>query len=209
MKLLEIDDQFFRDALRAADKSQREMARYMGLDPAAITLMLQGRRALQLIEAQQIAEFLGIAIEDVLRHAGLQLSRDTASGNAGGKATGIPLLGTIGAGGEIKLDSKSTESGKAVDGPVKLPADAAALRATEDVFAPVVMRGALLYFKPTTVVEPSAIGRLAVVRLGNRSLKLRHVAPGFDFDRFTLSDQAGSQENVALMTATPVLWIKP
>jgi transcriptional regulator with XRE-family HTH domain len=206
MKLLEIDDQFFRDALRAADKSQREMARFMGLDPAAITLMLQGRRAMQLSEAQQIADFLGVAIEDVLRHAGLQLSGDGA-GNGASRPLTVPLIGTIGASGEIKLDAKA--GGKSVDAPAKLPPDAAALRATEDVFAPVVMRGALLYFKPSNVVEPSAIGRLAVVRLGNRSTKLRHVAPGFDFDRFTLTDQDGSQENVGLIAATPVLWIKP
>jgi transcriptional regulator with XRE-family HTH domain len=206
MKLLEIDDQFFRDALRAADKSQREMARFMGLDPAAITLMLQGRRAMQLSEAQQIADFLGVAIEDVLRHAGLHLSNDE-TGSATARPLTVPLIGTIGGSGEIKLDAKST--GKSVDAPAKLPPEAAALRATEDVFAPVVMRGALLYFKPSNVVEPSAIGRLAVVRLGNRSIKLRHVAPGFDFDRFTLTDQQGSQENVGLMAATPVLWIKP
>jgi len=207
MKLLEIDDQFFRDALRAADKSQRELARFMSLDPAAITLMLQGRRAMQLSEAQQIADFLGIAIEDVLRHAGLQLSGDAGGGNATSRPLAVPLIGTIGASGEIKLDTKPT--GKTVDAPAKLPPEAAALRATEDIFPPVVMRGALLYFKPSNVVEPSAIGRLAVVRLGNRSIKLRHVAPGFDFDRFTLTDQEGSQENVGLTAATPVLWIKP
>jgi transcriptional regulator with XRE-family HTH domain len=205
MKLLEIDDQFFRDALRAADKSQREMARFMGLDPAAITLMLQGRRAMQLSEAQQIAGFLGVTIEDVLRHAGLQLSGD--DGGTAARPLSVPLIGTIGAGGEVRLDAKT--NGKTVDAPAKMPAEAAALRAIEDVFAPVVMRGALLYFKPSNVVEPSAIGRLAVVRLGNRSIKLRHVAPGFDFDRFTLTDQQGSQENVGLTAATPVLWIKP
>jgi len=206
MKLLEIDDQFFRDALKAADKSQREMARFMGLDPAAITLMLQGRRAMQLSEAQQIAEFLGVTVEAVLRHAGLQLSGDSAAAVSGKPAT-VALIGTVGDGGEIKLDGKST--GKLVDAPVKLPVEAAALRAVDDVFAPVVMRGALVYFKPSALVEPSAIGRLSVVRLSNRSLKLRHVAPGFDFDRFTLTDQQGSQENVGLLAATPVLWIKP
>ncbi|HEX9446649.1 MAG TPA: helix-turn-helix transcriptional regulator, partial [Dongiaceae bacterium] len=116
MKLLEIDDQFFRDALKAADKSQREMARFMGLDPAAITLMLQGRRAMQLSEAQQIADFLGVAIEDVLRHAGLQLSHDAPSAGTS-KASAVPLLGTIGVDGEIKLDVKA--SGKTVDAPAK------------------------------------------------------------------------------------------
>lgn len=205
MKLLEIDDQFFREALRTADKSQREMARFMGLDPAAITLMLQGRRAMQLSEAQQIAEFLGIAVEEVLRHAGLQLSGESGSGGA--KPAVVPLIGMIGADGEIRLDGKP--AGKTVDAPAKLPAEAAALRASEDVFPPVVMRGALVYFKPSNVVEPSAIGRLAVVRLGNRSTRLRHVAPGFDFNRFTLTDRQGVQENVALLAAAPVLWIKP
>src|SRR5215813_7582083 len=117
MKLLEIDDQFFREALRAADKSQREMARFMGLDPAAITLMLQGRRAMQLSEAQQIAEFLTIPVEDVLRHAGLQLSGET-TGTAT-KPANVPLIGTISADGDIKLDGKS--GNRMVDAPAKLP----------------------------------------------------------------------------------------
>jgi transcriptional regulator with XRE-family HTH domain len=205
MKLLEINDQFFRNALHAANKSQREMARHMELDPSAITLMFQGRRAMQLHEAQQIAQFLGIAIEDVLRNAGLELS-----GKAG-PATPQPatalLAGTVDAKGELHLDLKAAK--QQIDAPPRLPADTVAVRASGDVFQPTVMRGALLFFKPSDVVEPSAVGRLSVVRLGNRKLHLAHVAPGFDFDRYNLIDSSGEKENMALTAATPILWIKP
>lgn len=212
MKLLPINDQFFRDALQAAGKSQREMARFMELDPSAITLMFQGRRAMQLTEAQQIAHFLGLAVEDVLRNAGLELGQGTGNGvaeNAGAApfAAPIPLIGSVDGSGEIRQDSKSPK--QQVDAPSRLPQGAVAIRAVGDVFRPVLMRGSLLYFKPSETVEPSAIGRLSVVRLGNKKLILGHVAPGFDFDRYTLTDGNGEKENIALLSATPVLWIKP
>jgi hypothetical protein len=224
MKLLPINDQFFRDALQAAGKSQREMARFMELDPSAITLMFQGRRAMQLTEAQQIAHFLGVAVEDVLRNAGLELGQGNggqgngSQGNgaargvaenaaAGSFAAPIPLIGTVDDSGEIRQDAKSPK--QQVDAPSRLPQGAVAIRAVGDVFRPVLMRGSLLYFKPSETVEPSAIGRLSVVRLGNKKLILGHVAPGFDFDRYTLTDGKGEKENIALLSATPVLWIKP
>ncbi len=211
MKLLEINHQFFRNALLAADKSQREMARHMGLDPSAITLMFQGRRAMQLHEAQQIAQFLSVPVEDVLRNAGLELSggptqQSAARGAATPTAT-APLGGTVDAKGEVHLDIKGAK--QQIDAPPRLPAGAIVIRAAGDVFAPTVMRGALLFFKPSDAVEPSAVGRLSVVRLGNRKLHLAHVAPGFDFDRYNLLDAQGEKENIALTAATPVLWIKP
>lgn len=218
MKLLPINDQFFRDALQAAGKSQREMARFMELDPSAITLMFQGRRAMQLTEAQQIAHFLGLAVEDVLRNAGLELGQGGSPGtglrngvaeNVGTAAFAapIPLVGSVDGSGEIRQDSKSPK--QQVDAPSRLPQGAVAIRAVGDVFRPVLMRGSLLYFKPSETVEPSAIGRLSVVRLGNKKLILGHVAPGFDFDRYTLTDGNGEKENIVLLSATPVLWIKP
>ncbi|MDY0884509.1 helix-turn-helix domain-containing protein [Dongia soli] len=214
MKLLPINDQFFRDALQTAGKSQREMARFMELDPSAITLMFQGRRAMQLTEAQQIAHFLGLAVEDVLRNAGLELSQAAGTGNgisesgtAASFAGPIPLIGTVDGSGEIRQDGKAPK--QQVDAPSRLPQGAVAIRAIGDVFRPVLMRGSLLYFKPSETVEPSAIGRLSVVRLGNKKLILGHVAPGFDFDRYTLTDGNGEKENIALLSATPVLWIKP
>lgn len=219
MKLLEINDQYFRDALQATDKSQREMARFMGLDPSAITLMFQGRRAMQLTEAQQIAQFLGVAIEDVLRNAGLELSGTPKQGSGQHNAaqqhaaqtasphSAVPLAGTIDAKGELHLDPKG--AGQTIDAPLRLPSGAVAVRAAGDVFPPTVMRGALVFFRPGEAVEPAAIGRLAVLRFGNKKLCLAHVAPGFELDRYNLTDSSGGKENVALVSATPVLWIKP
>ncbi|MET1025680.1 MAG: helix-turn-helix transcriptional regulator, partial [Dongiaceae bacterium] len=201
----------------ATDKSQREMARFMGLDPSAITLMFQGRRAMQLTEAQQIAQFLGVAIEDVLRNAGLELSgtpkpadgrQGAAHQQAGSQSqSAVPLAGTIDAKGELHLDLKGAK--QTIDIPLRLPPGAVAVRAAGDVFPPTVMRGALIFFRPGEAVEPAAIGRLAVLRLGNKKLCLAHVAPGFELDRYNLTDSGGGKENITLVSATPVLWIKP
>ena len=50
-----INAKYFRSALADADKSQRDMARALGVDPSAIVMLLKGKRRIQLDEAQKIS----------------------------------------------------------------------------------------------------------------------------------------------------------
>jgi phage repressor protein C with HTH and peptisase S24 domain len=61
---------WFQQALDRAGMSQADLARHLGLAPSAISRMLKGERQMKLLEAVQIAAFLGISQDEVLRHAG-------------------------------------------------------------------------------------------------------------------------------------------
>jgi phage repressor protein C with HTH and peptisase S24 domain len=61
---------WFQEALERAGVSQADLARHLRLAPSAISRMMKGERQMKLLEAVQIAAFLGVSQEDVLHHAG-------------------------------------------------------------------------------------------------------------------------------------------
>lgn len=82
---LNIDTRWFQDRLSDRGVSQRKLARVLGLDPAAVSLMLHGRRKFTAREAVDVAGVLAVEVDEVLRHAGVK--RGVVAG-AGGAATG-------------------------------------------------------------------------------------------------------------------------
>lgn len=84
-----IDAAWFRTKLTHKNRSQRALAKHLGLDPGAITLMFGGKRRMQMDEAKKIAVFLGEPVADVLRAAGLQIE----SGPVKRAYTGTPVEG--------------------------------------------------------------------------------------------------------------------
>src|SRR5436305_4264689 len=65
-----MDAMWFQQALDRAGASQADLARQLRLAPSAISRMLKGERQMKLTEAVQVAAFLGVSQEEVLRHAG-------------------------------------------------------------------------------------------------------------------------------------------
>src|SRR5947209_19485732 len=65
-----VDTNWFHDALARAGSSQADLARHLRLAPSAISRMLKGDRQIKLLEAAQIAAFLDISPEEVMRRAG-------------------------------------------------------------------------------------------------------------------------------------------
>jgi phage repressor protein C with HTH and peptisase S24 domain len=65
-----MDANWFQQALERAGVSQADLARQLRLAPSAISRMMKGDRNMKLLEAVQIAAFLGVSQDDVLRHAG-------------------------------------------------------------------------------------------------------------------------------------------
>src|SRR5713226_5107387 len=64
-----MDAIWFQQTLERAGASQADLARHLRLAPSAISRMLKGERQMKLLEAQQVAAFLGVSQDDVLRHA--------------------------------------------------------------------------------------------------------------------------------------------
>jgi transcriptional regulator with XRE-family HTH domain len=63
-----IDSAWFYEKLSEKGASLRDMARYMGLDPSAVSRMLSGERKMSADEQDQVAEYLGINLEEVAAH---------------------------------------------------------------------------------------------------------------------------------------------
>ena len=65
-----MDGSWFHQALERVNATQADLARHLRLAPSAVSRMMKGERQMKLLEAVQIAGFLGVSQEEVLRHAG-------------------------------------------------------------------------------------------------------------------------------------------
>src|SRR3974377_2534344 len=65
-----MDGRWFHQALERVNATQADLARHLRLPPSAVSRMMKGERQMKLLEAVQIADFLGASQEEVLRHAG-------------------------------------------------------------------------------------------------------------------------------------------
>ncbi len=84
-----IDSAWFYEKLSQRDASLRDMARFMGLDPSAVSRMLSGERKMSADEQDQIADYLSLPLEEVAAHR-----RGDATGFAEKKQSGYEGGGT-------------------------------------------------------------------------------------------------------------------
>ena len=68
-----IDKGWFFNTLIQRKRSLRGLARYMEIDPSAVSRMFSGERRMQMDEIAKIATFLGVGVAEVLTHAGVTL----------------------------------------------------------------------------------------------------------------------------------------
>lgn len=64
-----MDTSWFNQALERVDATQADLARHLRLAPSAVSRMLKGERQMKQLETVQIAGFLGVSPDEVLRHA--------------------------------------------------------------------------------------------------------------------------------------------
>lgn len=64
-----MDALWFHQALERLGATQADLARHLRLAPSAVSRMLKGERQMRQLETVQIAGFLGVSPDDVLRHA--------------------------------------------------------------------------------------------------------------------------------------------
>jgi transcriptional regulator with XRE-family HTH domain len=222
-----VNADWFKQQLEQRRLSQRKLARFLELDPSAITLTLNGKRRMQLDEASRIATFLGVPVEEVLKNAGLSLEQN--------QPRLVALYGAIDSGNQVEVFEDRTT----VEAPPILPSN---------VVAVVVMNHdslihrALAYFLLEDTINPGAIGRLAIARLRDGRMFFSRIEPGSrpglynlkirsssvphdasDPDRTRISDYMKHQfsvtelgvtpegflKDVALTAAMPILLIQP
>ena len=71
----DVNKDWFQAQLRARGSSQAELARFLGKDPSALSLILAGKRRFQMPDAERIANYLQTPVEEVLTAAGIAVSK--------------------------------------------------------------------------------------------------------------------------------------
>lgn len=95
----EINKDWFTDRLRAIKMSQRQLAKKIDVDPAAMSYMLSGKRRMTMPEAKAIADVLTVPVTEVMRQAGIDVTDDVRK---------VPIAGFIGPGAVVSLLPKGT-----------------------------------------------------------------------------------------------------
>ncbi|MGF7213615.1 transcriptional regulator with XRE-family HTH domain [Skermanella aerolata] len=143
--------------------SQRKLARFLELDPSAITLTLNGKRRMQLDEASRIATFLGVPVEEVLKNAGLALEQN--------QPRLVALYGAVNPSSQIEIfDDRTT-----VEAPPNLPSTVVAVVVLDHDS---LIHRALAYFLLEDSINPGAIGRLSIARLRDGRMFFSRIEPG-------------------------------
>lgn len=195
---MEINTKWFRDRIADRKLSQRGLARAMGLDAAAVSLMLRGKREMKITEAAEIARLLGVPAEDVLANAGVRV---------GSGGTSLQITGFVDGHGECHCSVSEPLGAVPHPGgglPLRLNAILCKTAGTELDH----MDGWLLFTPdPQDGVPPDAMGRLSLCRVRNGLVYLAKPTRSYTRGRWDLSGPATVSKGVDIEHATPVLLI--
>jgi len=165
-----MDTLWFHQALERAGASQADLARHLRLAPSAVSRMLKGERQMKQLETVQIADFLGVTPEEVLRHA-VESSMSLPPADAPRPSRGRPPSASSRAGDQIPIRAAGrggTEQEMFLDlGYTARPAnlsgvrEAYAIYMVGDSMEPRYEQGWLLHINP---FKPPKRGQDVVVR---------------------------------------------
>jgi transcriptional regulator with XRE-family HTH domain len=188
-----VNTKWFQDRIRDADLSQRRLAKLLGLDSSALSLMFRGKRGMRIEEATQIAEILALPIDQVLAHAGVKVPRGPSS---------VAIVGVVDAADEVH----ARKGGGRADSHDGLPRDCVAVRCEDHAS---VMYMWTFYFSPASAVSSEAVGRFSVCRIANGPDLLAVPSRGYEVSTYNLRLVNGTKrDNQKLISASPVLWIR-
>jgi phage repressor protein C with HTH and peptisase S24 domain len=185
-----MDSIWFHQALERAGASQADLARHLRLAPSAVSRMLRGERQMKQLETVQIAGFLGVSPDEILRHA----VDDAVSATSGdhprrgrGRPPATPPTGAARAADLIPIRSAGRGGNDQEmfleDGPIgytSRPANLGGVRAAYAIYMvgdsmePRYEPGWLLHVNP---FKPPIRGRDVVVYKQGDTLVLRQLNP--------------------------------
>jgi hypothetical protein len=192
----DVDHQWFKDRLAEKGLSMRMAARMLGIDQSIVSRRLaatpERRITMGPNDVAELAALLSQPYDEVLRRAGLHTGKPARSAGITGvarpdgivkpvKPRRVPLPG----------NELAAMHGVLIDSPAG-PWDRA-----------------VVFYSPARMVEPEAVGRLAVVGVGNNVMVgvLRH---GLERALWDIRGIDGSAigENVKAAWASPVAWVR-
>jgi len=193
-----INSQWFIDRLNDRQLSQRSLAKLMGLDPSAVSLMMRGKRKITLEEAAQMAVLLNVTTNDVLAQAGVSVQTGERK---------IKVIGHMIGDSTVVLDAHGLH--EITSGPSDLPADAIAIQCRTTSSPMELIDGWMLFLSESNGNPMSAVDTMALCAVKNNGLVVRTIKRGYRRGTYNLFAPALEPiQNVELAWATSVLWIR-
>lgn len=192
-----IQTSWFRDKLAEKQLSQRGLARLMGLDSAAVSLMLRGRREMKITEAAMIANLLGVSTEEVIAHVGAKPRRQAAP---------VQIIGVVGTDARIRWG----EFGEVPRPVADLPLNVAAVQC-RTAGSELDFMDRWILFIPSNPdngeVRPECVDRMSVVRATGDESCISQVRRGYAPGRWNLRGPNCNADEVELDYAAPIILI--
>jgi hypothetical protein len=206
--MAEIDSEWFKDRIRDKKKSTRGLARHLDIDPASASRMINGQRKMSMEEAQKIAIFLGLPINEVMRHTGIQMDGD-------GQPSKIVLAAMINETGELERLPEPRPLPQSVIEKATLALGigynqrvlAAQIRAAKGPLN--LWDDAVILFTVADTVEPLSVNALSIVRLRDGKQYLAKIDKARKTGEAQITTAAGKMEDAYLETATPIIALIP
>lgn len=195
----QINQAWFQERLRQLKISQRQLAKRINMDPAGVSYMFQGKRAMSMDEAKAIAEIMLVPVTEVMRQAGIEVLDDVRK---------VPIAGHIGKSGAVTILPSGTHD--EVIAPADVQAGSFALQ-VRSVNNP---RDGWLYFVSGLQQPPvECVDKLCVVALTDGRLLMAALKRGYKRDLYNLvlthEPEPTVMENKEVAWASRVLWIQP
>lgn len=193
----ELNKSFFTDRLRAIKLSQRQLAKKIGLDPAAVSYMLSGKRRMTMPEAKAIADQILVPVTEVMRQAGIEVLDDVRK---------VPVAGYVGANSVVTMLPKGTHD--MVIAPGDVPQGSFALQ-QRTPGNPV--DGWLLFVAGQHQAPAELLDRLTVLATADGKMLLAMIRRGYKQKLYNLILMPDNEvlENRDVAWAARVLWIQP
>lgn len=197
MPTMPMQTDWFKQKLAERKLSQRQLAKLMGLDPAAISLMFRDQRKMTNEEAHFIASTLGVSVTEVLRRAGIEVLDDVRL---------APISAAVDGRAVVTLFPAKTHD--KVHGPADCPAGTYAVQCRAPSS---VQDGWLLFISPAQLEPAELLDRICLVTLKNGTQCIAVVRRGYrngSFNLITWPDRE-QKTDCDVAWASHVLWIKP
>lgn len=194
---MSMQTEWFKERLAQRKLSQRKLANLMGLDPAAVSLMLRGQRKMTSEEAHFIASTVGVPVTEVLRRAGIEVLDDVRS---------VPITASMNDRGAITLFPDKTH--ERVHGPADCPSGTQAIQ----VRAPSsIQDGWLLFILPGQQEPAELLDRICLVTIKGGNQCIAVIRRGYRHGTYNLITWPDREQrlDVEVAWASHVLWIKP
>jgi transcriptional regulator with XRE-family HTH domain len=200
---MSIESRWFQNLLADRRMSQRGLAKKLGLDPAAVSLMFRGKRRMQMHEAAEVARLLGVTMDEVMEHAGI---RAPAGGHVDLLERSVPLVYWMDGSGEMH----AVDPGERVEITATMPDDVVACQCRTAMSQIEHMDRWLLFFRAPTSsgVQADAVGRYCVMRLRGGVMTAGYLRPGYKRGTYAVHGPMNLID-ATVEWATPIVLIQP